>query len=261
MVKRASQSRGTGSFRPGFRKPVTEHTIRATRPNPVLVGSRGIGAAIAKRLGDDGATVSFSFNQSVESAEGLAVRTGAIAVQADSADRQALTKAIADRGALDIAVINAGIGVASHALEMDPDVVDRMIDVKIWGAYHSAVETARQMHDGGCIIFIGSINGDRVPWPRAAAYAMTKSALQDMVRSLSRNFGERGITVNGVQPGPVDTDMNPANGPKASDMHAALAIKRHTQPEEVAGLVAYLVGPEDAFVTGALHTIDGGFGT
>jgi len=226
----------------------------------VFGGSRGIGAAIVERLVIEGANVSFSFSQSVAAANALSARTGAGSIQADSADRASLTKAIAACGVLDIAVINAGVGISGHALEMDPDVVDRMIDVNIRGAYHAAVEAARQMPARGRIVIIGSINGDRVPWPRSAAYAMTKSAVQGMVRGLSRDLGEQEITVNCVQPGPVDTDMNPASGPKASDMHAALSIKRHARPDEIAGLVTYLVGPEAGFVTGAIHSIDGGFG-
>lgn len=226
----------------------------------VLGGSRGIGAAIVERLVKDGAKVCFSFNHSTDAAKTLAEETGATSVRADSADRLAVSKAISQQGPLDILVVNAGFGVASDPLEQDPDLVDRMIDVNIRGPYHAAVEAARWMPNGGRIVIMGSINGDRVPFPRAAAYAMTKSAVQGMVRGLARDFGDREITVNCIQPGPVDTDSNPADGPKASEMHAVMAIKRHAQPEEIAGLVSYLVGPEASFVTGALHTIDGGFG-
>jgi cyclic-di-GMP-binding biofilm dispersal mediator protein len=107
---------------------------------------------------------------------------------------------------------------------------------------------------------IGSVNGDRIPFPGLSAYAMSKSALQGMARGLARDFGPRGITVNVVQPGPIDTDMNPADGPMRDIQHAVMAIKRHGRPEDVAGMVAWLAGPEAGFVTGAMHTIDGGFG-
>jgi cyclic-di-GMP-binding biofilm dispersal mediator protein len=190
----------------------------------------------------------------------LAHEAGAKAVQADSADRKAVSAVIAAQGALDILVINAGIGVFKDALEQDPAEVDRLIDINVRGPYHAAVDAARKMKNGGRIVVIGSVNGDRMPFPGGAAYALSKSALQGMVRGLARDFGPRGITVNNVQPGPVDTDMNPANGPLKEMMHAGMAIKRHARPEEIAGMVAYLVGPEADIVTGAQHTIDGGFG-
>jgi len=107
---------------------------------------------------------------------------------------------------------------------------------------------------------IGSVNGDVMPFAGGAAYALTKSAVQGMVRGLARDFGARGITVNSIQPGPVDTDMNPADGPMADTMHGFMAIKRHVRSDEVAELAAYLAGPHGAMMTGAMHTIDGGFG-
>ena len=157
-------------------------------------------------------------------------------------------------------MINAGVVVMGDPLDSDPDAVDRMIDINVRSPYHAAVEAARSMNDGGRIVVIGSVNGDRMPFPGGAAYALTKSAVQGMVRGLARDFGERGITVNSVQPGPVDTDMNPADGPMKDAMHSFMAIKRHAMPAEIAGMVAYLVGPEAGIVTGAQHTIDGGFG-
>lgn len=116
------------------------------------------------------------------------------------------------------------------------------------------------MPEGGRIIIIGSVNGDRMPVPGMAAYAASKSALQGLARGLARDIGPRGITINVVQPGPIDTDINPEDGPMKELMYSFMAIKRHGKPEEVAGMVAWLVGPEASFVTGAMHTIDGAFG-
>ena len=135
-----------------------------------------------------------------------------------------------------------------------------MIDLNVRAPYHAAVEAARRMPEGGRIIVVGSVNGDRMPFAGGAAYALTKSAVQGMVRGLARDFGERGITVNAIQPGPTATDMNPEDGPMSDFMHSFMAIKRHGRPEEIAGLAAYLAGPEAGYTTGALHTIDGGFG-
>ncbi|NIA67937.1 SDR family oxidoreductase [Pelagibius litoralis] len=226
----------------------------------VLGGSRGIGAAIVERFAREGAETRFTYAGSTEAATALAGKSGAKAIQSDSGDRQALTKTIADQGPLDILVVNAGVLVMGDPLETDPDAVDRMIDINVRSPYHAAIEAARKMNEDGRIVVIGSVNGDRMPFPGGAAYALTKSAMQGLVRGLARDFGSRGITVNAVQPGPVDTDMNPADGPMKDAMHSFMAIKRHAAPAEVAGMVTYLVGPEAGIVTGALHTIDGGFG-
>lgn len=226
----------------------------------VLGGSRGIGAAIVERLTAEGAQTIFTYGGSAEAAETLSKQTNARTLQADSASREAVSKVIADEGPLDILVVNAGIGVLGHSLELDPTDVDRMIDINVRGPYHAAVDAARQMPEGGRIVIIGSVNGDRMPFAGGAAYGMTKSAVQGMVRGLARDFGDRNITVNSVQPGPVNTDLNPEDGPMKDLMHSFMAIKRHAQPEEIAGMVAYLVGPEASIVTGAQHTIDGGFG-
>jgi cyclic-di-GMP-binding biofilm dispersal mediator protein len=226
----------------------------------VLGGSRGIGAAIVRRFRADGAQVTFTYAGSHEAAQQLATETGSTAVLTDSADRDAVIARVRDSGPLDVLVVNAGFALFGDALEQDPDAVDRLFRVNVHAPYHASVEAARQMPDGGRIIVIGSVNGDRMPVPGMASYALSKSALQGMARGLARDFGPRGITINIVQPGPIDTDANPESGPMKDLMHSFMAIKRHGRPEEVAGMVAWLAGPEAGFVTGAMHTIDGAFG-
>ena len=226
----------------------------------VLGGSRGIGAAIVRRFVQDGAAVTFTYSGSPEAAQQLAAGTGATAAMTDSADRDAVIARVRDSGPIDVLVVNAGIAIFGDALEQDPDQIDRLLRINVHAPYHASVEAARQMPAGGRIIVIGSVNGDRMPVPGMAAYALSKSALQGMARGLARDFGPRGITINVVQPGPVDTDANPENGPMRELLHGFMAIKRHGRPEEVAGMVAWLAGPEAGFVTGAMHTIDGAFG-
>ena len=226
----------------------------------VLGGSRGIGAAIVRRFTSEGASVVFTYAGSQAAADQLAAETGSAAVQTDSADRDAVIARVRDSGPLDILVVNSGFAMLGDALEQDPDAIDRLFRVNIHAPYHASVEAARQMPEGGRIIVIGSVNGDRMPVPGMASYALSKSALQGLARGLARDFGPRGITINIVQPGPIDTDANPEDGPMKDLMHSFMTIKRHGRPEEVAGMVAWLAGPEAGFVTGAMHTIDGAFG-
>ena len=226
----------------------------------VLGGSRGIGAALVRRFASGGGRVAFTYAGSKDAAQALAHETGAEAIQSDSADRAALVATVAARGALDVLAINAGTLVMGDPLTLDPDAVDRMIDINVRAPYHAAVEAARQMNADGRIVVIGSTNGDRMPFAGGAAYAMTKSAIQGMVRGLARDFGGRGITINSIQPGPTDSDMNPADGPMAEFMHSFMAIKRHAHAAEIAELAAFLAGPHGAMITGSMQTIDGGFG-
>lgn len=170
-----------------------------------------------------------------------------------------MTEFIRTQGPLDILVINAGVFLMGDALELNPDDIDGMIDINVRAPYRAAIEAAREMPEGGRIIMIGSVNADRIPMPGAAAYAMTKAAIQGMVQGLARDLGPRNITVNNVQPGPTDTSMNPADGPYAEVMHSFMALKRHGKADEIASFVAYIASPESGFVTGANHSVDGGF--
>ena len=225
----------------------------------VLGGSRGIGAAIVRRFATDGAKVVFTYLSSPDDAQVLAAETGGEAMRADSADRDSLLALINALGPLDVLVVNSGILGAGDPLNMPPDDIDRLFRINIHAPYHAAVAAARTMRDGGRIIFIGSANADRMPMTGLAAYSASKAALKGMAKGLARDFGARGITVNVVQPGPTDTDMNPADGPLKDTMHDFMAIKRHAKGAEIAGLVAYLAGPEAGIITGAAYNIDGGF--
>ncbi|WP_414831733.1 SDR family oxidoreductase [Afifella sp. YEN Y35] len=226
----------------------------------VLGGSRGIGAAIVRRFVADGASVTFTYARSKDAADALAAETGCKAMRTDSADRDAVIATVRESGPLDVLVVNSGFAIFGDALDQDPDEIDRLFKVNVHAPYHASVEAARRMPQGGRIIVIGSANGDRMPVPGMASYALSKSALQGLARGLARDFGPRGITVNIVQPGPIDTDANPADGPMRELLHSFMALKRHGRPEEVAAMVAWLAGPEAGFVTGAMHTIDGAFG-
>ncbi|PXA96088.1 oxidoreductase [Nostoc sp. 3335mG] len=226
----------------------------------VLGGSRGIGAAIVRRFAADGARVTFTYAGSHDAAQALAAETGSTAVVTDSADRDAVIARVRETGPIDVLVVNSGIAIFGNALDQDPDAIDRLLRINVHTPYHASVEAARQMPEGGRIIVMGSVNGDRMPVPGMASYALSKSALQGLARGLARDFGPRGITINVVQPGPIDTDANPADGPMRELLHGFMAIKRHGRADEVAGMVAWLAGPEAGFVTGAMHTIDGAFG-
>jgi cyclic-di-GMP-binding biofilm dispersal mediator protein len=225
----------------------------------VLGGSRGIGAAVVTRLRQEGANTTFTYANSEAPAQVLVQDTGALAIKVDSTNREALASVIFDQGALDILVIAAGVLVMGDPLELSPEDIDHMLDVNVRSPYHAAVEAARKMNNGGRIIIIGSVNADRMPMAGGTAYSMSKAALQGLVRGLARDLGDREITVNNIQPGPVDTDMNPEDGPMKDTMHSFMAIKRHAKASEIAGMVAYLSGPEAGIITGAQHSIDGGF--
>jgi 3-oxoacyl-[acyl-carrier protein] reductase len=162
-------------------------------------------------------------------------------------------------GGLDVLVNNAGIADFKTLEQISLEDFDRVVAVNVRAVFVAAQAAARHMKEGGRIITIGSVNADRVPFAGASVYAMSKAAIAGLTRGLARDLGPRGITVNVVQPGPVDTDMNPATGPLAETMKGFLALKRYGRGEEIAGMVSYLASSEAAFVTGAALTIDGGF--
>lgn len=226
----------------------------------VIGGSRGIGAAIVTAFAEAGATVVFTYAGSKEAALSLAQKTGSTAVHADASDPSAVVSAVQNAGKLDVFVYNSGVIVKGDPLTVSSREVDRLIDINVRSPYHAAVEAVRSMPSGGRLLFIGSVHGDRMPFPGITAYGLSKSALQGMARGFARDFGDRSITVNVIQPGPTDTDMNPALGPLAEQMHAQMAIKRHGASDDVAQLTLYLAGPYAGGITGAMHTIDGGFG-
>ena len=235
----------------------------------VTGASRGIGAAIAKRLGSDGAAVALTYTTSPAKAEeGVRAITAAggkaLAIQADSGDaaavRNAVTKTVEAFGGLDILVSNAGIAVMATLDQFKLEDFDRMLAVNVRAVFVGAQEAARHMKDGsGRIITIGSTNADRMPFAGGAVYAMTKAAIAGLTRGLARDLGPRSITVNNIQPGPIDTDLNPADGPMADAMRGWMALPRYGTGDDVGAMVSYLAGPEAGFVTGASLTIDGGF--
>ena len=234
----------------------------------VIGGSRGIGAAIVERLAAEGAAVAFTYVSSAQKAEALAASLRArdskvLAIQADSADEQALRAAVDTTvktyGRLDILVNNAGVLAIGPLEDFSMADFDRTLAVNVRSVFVAIQEAARHMGEGGRIITIGSTNAERMPFAGGGVYAMSKAAIVGLTRGLARDLGPCGITINNVQPGPVDTDMNPESGEFATTLKGLMALPRYGRPEEIASFVAYLAGPEAGYITGASLTIDGGF--
>ncbi|MFF3271305.1 glucose 1-dehydrogenase [Streptomyces chrestomyceticus] len=234
----------------------------------VTGGSRGIGEAVAVRLAADGADVAFTYRGEEARAAKVVVRIEALgrrawAVRADSADAAAVRAAVdgtVERfGRLDILVNNAGVGVLGPIEEIAEEDVDRVLAVNVRGPFLAAQAAARRMGDGGRIIGIGSCMAGRAPFPGGTLYATSKAALTGLTRTLARELGPRDITVNLVHPGPVDTDMNPADGESAPMQAQLTALGRYGQPSDIAAAVAYLAGESGRYVTGASIAVDGGF--
>lgn len=229
----------------------------------VTGASRGIGAAIALHLARAGADVALTYSASPDKAEAIAKQIKALGrraltIKADAADAAAVKDAVAQTAKafsrLDILVSNAGIVTPGNSLED----IDRILAVNTRAPYVAALAAAEAMGEGGRIITIGSCLGENVRFPGITLYSMSKAAMSGMTRGLARDLGSRGITVNVVQPGPIDTDMNPANGDSAAGQRMLTALGRFGQADEIAATVAFLASPAAAYITGAQIAVDGG---
>lgn len=234
----------------------------------VTGGSRGIGAAIVKRLAAEGADVAFTYVSAKDEAEALvneieASGRRALAIQANAADADAVKASVeataAKFGRIDILVNNAGIGIMAPLDQLTIDDFDKTFNINVRAIFVAIKQAAKYMATGGRIINIGSTNATRMPFEGGAIYAASKAAVQGLTLGLSRDFGPQGITINNLQPGPINTDMNPENGPFADFLKTQLPVGRYAQPDEVAAFTAFLAGPEAGYITGASLNIDGGF--
>lgn len=235
----------------------------------VTGGSRGIGAAIVRRLAQDGANVAFTYlggeSQAIELAkeiESLGVK--ALPIKADSSNEKSLSEAVkktvSEFGKLDILVNNAGVAIMAPLDEFTIEDFDKTLAINVRAPFIAIKEAAKHLQRGGRIINIGSINADRMPFANGGVYAMSKAAVQGLTRGLARDLGPLGITINNVQPGPVNTDMNPEDGPFSTVLKPYLSVGRYGQPSEIGALVSFLAGPDSAYINGASLDIDGGFG-
>jgi 3-oxoacyl-[acyl-carrier protein] reductase len=229
----------------------------------VTGGSSGIGAAIVRRLASEGARVAFTYIGSDERAAEVAKAAHALAIPADSTDTEALVAAIDEAvrkfGSLDILVNHAGMSVMGFISQIPMSDVDRMLALNVRAVVVATQTAVRRMNDGGRIIITGSSSAERLPFAGTSVYGMTKAALKGFVKGAARDLGSRRITVNNIQPGPTDTEANPADAPEAGLLKEETALGRFATPEEIAGLVAYLASDEARYITGASFTIDGGF--
>lgn len=230
-------------------------------------GSRGIGAAIAKRLARDGANVGITYTKGADAAASVVKeieRDGgkAIAIQADAANagavKGAVEKTVETFGGLDVLINNAGTAIAKTFEETTLEEMNRLLDINVRGVFIATQAALKHMKSGGRIINIGSCLGERVLTPGLVPYSATKGAVKIFTQALSRELGSKGITVNNFQPGPIDTELNPSAGEWAAPQKANTALGRYGRVEEVAALVAFVASSESSYITGANLTVDGG---
>jgi 3-oxoacyl-[acyl-carrier protein] reductase len=230
-------------------------------------GSRGIGAAIAKRLAKDGAKVAITYAKGADAAASVVreiERDGgkAIAIQADASDagagKAAVEKTVEKFGGLDVLVNNAGTAIPKTFEETTLEEMDRLLNINVRGVFIATQAALKHIKRGGRIIMIGSCLGERLMTPGLVPYSATKGAVKIFTQALSRELGSRGITVNNIQPGPIDTELNPATGEWADPQKAATALGRYGHVDEIAAMVAFVATPESSYITGANLTVDGG---
>ncbi|MCA2230245.1 3-oxoacyl-ACP reductase family protein [Nonomuraea aurantiaca] len=234
----------------------------------VTGGSRGIGSAIAQRLARDGAAVALTYTSAADKAQAVADQIEAnggraLVIKADNADADAVTNAVEqtvrELGRIDILVNNAGIFTGGPLEEMTVQQVDRTLAIDVRAVFLASQAAARHMTDGGRIINIGTSLAERVPGPGLTVYAMSKSALIGLTKGLARDLGPRGITATLVQAGPIDTDMNPADGPVADFLSGVTALGRFGTVDDIASTVVHLAGAGGRYTSGTAITVDGGF--